>query len=505
MKKIELIAPSADSQEPMPSAAPSAPTPPSAVDLRRQYHSTIEGIVTLLDWLVVAFILALVFQAFVVQAFQIPTGSMAETLRGAHYRLRCIRCGVRFDAGADVSYGRPVCHLCGAVQPPINPFERLAGDRIFVLKSLYPFQPPQRWDVIVFKNPTNPADNYIKRLIGLPGQTVQILDGDIYIDGKIARKPKNVQSELWSAVYDYSYQPPLNEVSLAPFINERGSQWAFDAARPNRFILDQPIGDKTISTFTFSSDWSDSFKAGYAYNDALSLSAAPFCSDTMICFFVKGRDADSAVGASLEKYGILYAVRVEFHGAVVFLKYKDGRWQELLRILTDGIAPGDFNWFEFANVDRQLVLHWNAKRVAYDLSRDADLPKNGRQSKPPVVQVFGAGGVEVCRLKIFKDIYYLDEGILRAGADTPFTLSENEYFVCGDNSPNSMDSRLWSVEGVGNFGRHFRAGVVPHEFLMGKAVMVYWSQPFRPHPALAPVLPNWDNIRVIVGSSFEMY
>lgn len=42
-----------------------------------------------------------------------------------------------------------------------------SGDRIFVLKYLYPFGSPQRWDVVVFRTPTSPQEYYIKRLVGL--------------------------------------------------------------------------------------------------------------------------------------------------------------------------------------------------------------------------------------------------------------------------------------------------------------------------------------------------
>ena len=64
------------------------------------------------------------------------------------------------------------------------------GDRILVLKYLYLFQEPQRWDVVVFKAPvaaarrqtaTTTRENYIKRLVGLPGETIMILDGDVYV------------------------------------------------------------------------------------------------------------------------------------------------------------------------------------------------------------------------------------------------------------------------------------------------------------------------------------
>ena len=56
------------------------------------FKETIESIL-------VAFILACVFRAFVVEAFVIPTGSMAPTLYGAHIRYRCPDCGYTFDAG----------------------------------------------------------------------------------------------------------------------------------------------------------------------------------------------------------------------------------------------------------------------------------------------------------------------------------------------------------------------------------------------------------------------
>ena len=51
------------------------------------------------EWLITAFILAFVFRAFVMEAFRIPTGSMADTLKGAHFRLRCAQCGYKYEHG----------------------------------------------------------------------------------------------------------------------------------------------------------------------------------------------------------------------------------------------------------------------------------------------------------------------------------------------------------------------------------------------------------------------
>ncbi|MHC4867148.1 MAG: signal peptidase I, partial [Planctomycetota bacterium] len=174
------------------------------------------------EWLITAFILAFMFRAFVMEAFRIPTGSMADTLKGAHFRLRCLQCGYRYDYGfipekygyrqdyiprANLKSYDSRCPSCGHYQPTGGTSPVANGDRILVLKCIYQFFEPKRWDVVVFKNPLDPAINYIKRLIGRPGESLEIIDGDIYINGQIARKPDKVQDELWMPVYDNDYQP----------------------------------------------------------------------------------------------------------------------------------------------------------------------------------------------------------------------------------------------------------------------------------------------------------
>lgn len=59
------------------------------------------------------------------------------------------------------------------------------GDNLIVDKLTYRFKDPQRFDIIVFPFRYEEKTYYIKRIIGLPGETVQIVDGDIYIDGEI--------------------------------------------------------------------------------------------------------------------------------------------------------------------------------------------------------------------------------------------------------------------------------------------------------------------------------
>ena len=91
----------------------------------------------------------------------------------------------------------------------------LVGDRIFVSKYTYgyskhsfPFSPnfsnerffskqPERGDLVVFKTPADNRTDYIKRLIGLPGDTIQFINGDLYInEQKIKREPTIINEKI---------------------------------------------------------------------------------------------------------------------------------------------------------------------------------------------------------------------------------------------------------------------------------------------------------------------
>lgn len=486
----------------------------------RHRHSA-ENLITLLEWMLIAFILALVFQGFAVQAFQIPTGSMAETLRGAHYQMRCYRCGYEFDAGSDsLTVNRPQCPNCNYFQPPHAIGNLKNGDRIFVLKSIYQISEPKRWDVVVFKNPVNPRDNYIKRMIGLPGETVQLIGGDVYINGEIQRKPANVQHEQWMPIFLQDYQPfsaaghfehlqqsgqDVHNEKYAwdrSFENTLGSQWQF---QPDRYVLADTA--RKEHTLEYQTKNLNEFKARYAYNDSSRYSYMPTCTDLMISFYTNSDYIDGYVGARLEKGGVLYSATVEFDGALIFSKTVGSITRELERTLTGGIQKPGFQKFEFANVDQKLVLRWGDKRFTYDLHKDPDFAPVEEEAERPRVQIFAAGLLELRHIGLYRDIYYRGSEAYaeRATAEKPFTLGEDEYFVCGDNSNNSSDGRMWSVPGIGNNGREYRPGIVPHEYLMGKAVMVYWAQAYQPAPGAPFIIPNLSNIKVIYGGSDQQY
>jgi signal peptidase I len=107
--------------------------------------------------LCVAVILALFVRTFVVQAFKIPTGSMENNLLiGDHLLVN------KF-----------------VYAPTLTGFER----------AVLPIDPIRRGDIMVFKFPKEPERDFIKRVIGLPGETVELKGRTVYVDGKPLTEP----------------------------------------------------------------------------------------------------------------------------------------------------------------------------------------------------------------------------------------------------------------------------------------------------------------------------
>ena len=175
-----------------------------------------------------AFILALVVRGFEAQAFVIPTGSMAPTLMGRHKEIACPQCGFTYAVNASqeaearsatqfVYSG--LCVNCRYQVMHLDTVPSFKGDRILVMMFPYdlPFLPgsgpPERWDVVVFRYPEEPEVSYIKRLVGLPGETIRIYHGDVFVKSAgsetfaQARKPMRHQVATQLTVYDDRHRP----------------------------------------------------------------------------------------------------------------------------------------------------------------------------------------------------------------------------------------------------------------------------------------------------------
>lgn len=113
--------------------------------------------------IIIAILLAMVIRTFIVQAFKIPSGSMEDTLAIGDHLL-------------------------------VNKF--IYGSKIpFTDTRLLTIRDPRQGDVIVFEYPEDPSKDFIKRVVGTPGDTVEVKDKRVYVNGKLYDSPYEVHKE----------------------------------------------------------------------------------------------------------------------------------------------------------------------------------------------------------------------------------------------------------------------------------------------------------------------
>jgi signal peptidase I len=559
-------------------------------DKSKQPEHDIASIRDTVESIWIAIVLAFVLRAFMIEAFVIPTGSMAPRLMGEHWRLTCPACGYEYSYGLSrvqqldpnrrrdramlptdgTSRRGPTCPNCDF--PFAASKQRLIpgnGDRVLVMKYLYEFLSPQPWDVVVFRNPQNNRENYIKRLIGLPGETIMILHGDIFVrqgdEGplKIRRKPYRAQEAMWQVVFDNDYQPSRNVLREAPmrivppsWEPEEG-EWGFkDAARIWAYLGGEP------GRMVFQANRRH-FLPTYGYNDpddelAMIDIESDIVTDLRVsCVYEPGVD-DSLVSLALSS--MEYRFRGEVHaGGEVRLTLQNEAgpsqsWETDVGPLTDAateIALTHVDWKVTLWIDGEAVLSTPDEVYAPDVER----LRGGVAPEVPHVAIEAAGGpCQLSHVKLYRDVFYTQPrnvntepiGVLGEYAhrieeigefpakligwgsmanpirlrDEPNNPALDEFFVLGDNSPQSLDGRAWTdaapslwlwrrmsdgrlfqalPEGaeLRDFEHVYKLGTVPRYNLIGKAFFVYWPSGYRlPIPSL-PLIPNVGRMRMI--------
>ena len=520
----------------------------------------------------VAIILAFVLRAFMVEAFVIPTGSMAPRLMGEHYDLVCPECGWEYSYGIlQANPGGPGPNRGTALNIPEgaqcpNCCARYAdygrqgypdsGDRVLVLKYLYAFRPPQPWDVVVFKNPQNNGENYIKRLIGLPGEQVQIVHGDIYTRQSgdepwaIRHKPRAVQNALWQVVFDNDYQPSPEYLKHPAMPLPRWQSTVRTADNGQVFVfpqLDQPQWQSLrCSRKTFLPRYGYDSESESEYNVTLDI-----VSDLQLSCVMTPTQPDCQVRLRLTSFEFEFEGTVTADGAVELL-YRplhggDDQWQKWAGGNVSPLPLGRGTRISLENADLRVQL-WVDGKLALQ-SQDSQYPANydwvmrrvqlAQQDRQPIptpeVSLAGSGGeMTISHVGLYRDVYYtcpqvkMQNGAhdptldyarslgIRAGqpgwgiTGNPLTLRKfansdlDEFFVLGDNSPESHDSRSWggAAPSLRLYDQDknplYQIGTVPRYNLIGRGFFVYWPSGFRP-PGIhgVPLVPNVGKMRLI--------
>jgi signal peptidase I len=560
----------------MPTNAASSSNRPSGAHTGHNPETIKDTLISIM----IAFTMAFVFRGFVVEAFVIPTGSMAPTLMGAHMKVRGAETGYAWPVGAfqddpprSTIYTDPQPAI--VLQDPIGgkatgnvARPTYSGDRILVLKYLYAVQDPTRFDVIVFKNPTNPAENYIKRLIGLPGEQIALADGDVFVrtdpqgrstesaapaeraalwdqpGWRIARKDPVVQRSVWQLVYDSAHAPLPDSGVVGPWRPGDPSGWTMDA-REYRYggvgrtelVFDQT---RRRSSEQSPRQMSWSIDDYYPYDEPYGATRFPVSDVRLRCGFTPAGDGQTI--------GMLLAAREhEFRATVgagkAEIAWREhvgaggvfGPWKTVATQSVHALAAGKSSDVEFWHADQSVQVWLEGKLVArfeYDwspgervrhatghalaelLAAQARDP-SGALSEPSLYArcearfVFEGGGFTLHRVGLDRDLHYQPVRKPQGGypglATSPYNalaLGPDQFFACGDNSPQSLDGRLWnsvdpwvSEQFPAPEGPYQSVGVVPRDLLLGKAFFVYWPSLNREGEPTAT--PDFGRMRFI--------
>lgn len=548
------------------------------------FRDTVESIV-------IAFIFAFVFRAFVVEAFVIPTGSMAPTLYGLHGQHRCASCSYPFAYGIregpkggtlakTIQVRCPNCGWDGPGNMDLNqPHRRVtpaSGDRILVLKWPYDIGGatlgPKRWDVVVFKDPQDGDQNFIKRLLGLPGEVLEIIDGDLYsapvgelsealrqalaeprpangqpggrrelpadlrseLDRhlRIQRKPEVARECLWLIHYDHDYPPRREAPNFHPPVwrpqpSSGGPDGPWDVDTP--VMTFSPTDDEEHTIHLTGRKIQD----GYGYNlPATDQSRRVHVGDVRLKLALFPGDGEGSLSLLLAKERDEFRATIRSDGLVTLERAVHAGFRRGTSTLTsiakgriDAFNPTEALEIEFENVDYRVALRVNGEEVVTTSDQDygpkiAELRLAKRGRKTPARVEISATGIPLTlrHIQVHRDVYYRADVTLDGSnpatharnrlagqpgwgtTDHPILLraEPGDFFCCGDNSPQSKDSRLWwevcpRLERRGNYN----FGTVPADQMIGRAFFVYWPSGYRVFSTPYGLIPNVGRMRII--------
>jgi len=423
----------------------------------------------------------------------IPSGSMAEALVGPHCWFVCPDCEQPFACDADVPAPGQwrVCPRCGNVTRNELPLDVCRGDRVLLLRSAFCWRNPRRWEIVAFRDPGRPSRLTVKRVVGLPGESVQIRHGDVYIDGQIARKSLDTQFTMavlvddasvkttkhgaakpswrphsaesrWIAMHDGFVYPESQKGTGSVALNKHGpaNTASGDGAcplfrpdsvdwlvfHPRRWVGGSPVAGPVTDELSYNQ-----------WRTQRSDEIRPVA-DLLLRF--------RAVVTSGDGWLVVQATGGRNHLEAWF---RPTTGQCEFRFDGEPIRRGQVPVEKanqdmevtFSLVDRQLRVALDGRPALGRLLLPSDCPWH---ASPHPLAVGSAGlGVEISKLRVFRDVYYTrPTGMLaRWGFDRPVRLGPQEYYVLGDNSPISDDSRSWP-DGAG----------VPEALLVGKPLVV---------------------------------
>ncbi len=413
----------------------------------------------------------------------ISGNSMVPAFIGEHIRSVCDHCGYTFDRESDRrGAGRFVCPNCSAQNKSgVDSF--VDADRVLI-EELNEGEAIDRWDVVAFSRQRGPGEplsvdgietggtyDGIKRVVGLPGETISIYNGDVICNASPVPKTIDRQREMRIPVYDSRFTDPdqpsrwraagsdwslVNSGEKSPgdgigkFVSldescESGSLEYFHVPGYSSPQIIRSDGDSSVSNENSLNGLVD-VKDSYSFNQSLSRSL----NDVEDLFFeISGTiepDAEMIVRIQrpCDALELTFPVRGEW------FEFSTG--SETCRTKLDhAVLPGGKFRLEISTIDGVLKISDGGKavcsiRLAGKSPRDLQALDPGTIPNSLISMSGKGGGLKIDRVRIWRDIYYFvspPAGPVDPGPPKDFfrELGPDEYFVLGDNVPVSIDSR----------------------------------------------------------------
>ena len=377
--------------------------------------------------------------------FMVQGGSMATTLLGNHLDVTCPKCQSRFFRDADDPDGLPdiVCPNCGDKFEQTTACRPLSGDCVLIDRTAFEIRRPQRWEVVAFHRWQVGPDLLVKRVVGLPDEMIEIRNGDIYANGQIQRKDLRQQRAMRILVHDDDHAGATPRWQP----QEAGSNWNREHGRRTHMEnTGDDIGwivyNQTASRSGDSSnaaritDYVDYNRGRFQRNEDLHAMA-----DVAMSFHIE----------DIHGRGLLWLEatngREEFMVAInpQAGKYKVERNRQAVENAA-GELPGPLRGqtIDVSLFDRRFLFAIGGRTL---VRVDIDNPSAPPLADQPLAIGAEGLGLAIDRLRVYRDVYYVEPRFAAPPrAVTSWHLGADEYFVLGDNSPVSEDSRSWSQD-----------------------------------------------------------
>ena len=381
-------------------------------------------------------------KGFLVEGFLISTGSMAPHLLGYHKHVVCPECGFGFARGTDIDdpSNQPrvaTCINCGQTEIDVAEVPRNEGDQLLVHKLPWVFSEIRRWEPMVFRRPDRATTAFVKRVVGLPGETVQLVGGNIHANGRICRKTLAQQRGLAVPVYDDRFRPRAGTSRWTA-----GPGWA-DHHPAFRFAA---MDTRTSWLIYRHQDIEQPgiVRDRYAYNPREPRSRTRTVSELLVTFEAITSQTPPRLTIELDtgQHRVAW-VRDPVAGKQWLVV--DGRRMKSVRLVP--VEPGRRRTMELSTIDRTLRAAVDGRLVLPPLA----LSNSSHRSKTGAADLLklgaAAGDFEIQNVRIDRDVFYRDAAGQHA-TTSPWKLGPDEFFMLGDNSPVSLDSRSWTLPAV---------------------------------------------------------